>query len=85
MNIAAAKARLPELVDRAAGGEEIILARNGKPKARLVPIVQKKKYVFGAGKGKWKGHEHILDKPLPNEILKAFYQGEVVPAHKDSY
>ena len=71
VNIAAAKARLPELVERAFGGEEIILARHGKPKARLVPIVQKK-YVSGAGRGKWTGVERILDSPLPDDILNAF-------------
>jgi prevent-host-death family protein len=73
INIAAAKARLPELVERASNGEEIILARNGKPKAKLVPIVQKKKYVYGAGKGKWKGAGRVLDRPLPDDVLNAFY------------
>lgn len=77
INIAAAKARLPELVERAANGEEIILARNGKPKAKLVPIAQRKSYVYGAGKGKWKGTERVLDKSLPDDILKAFYEDTV--------
>ena len=84
INIAAAKARLPELVERASGGEEIILARNGKPKAKLVPIVQSKKYVHGAGKGKWKGTDRVLDKPLPDDILNAFYEGAAAPRDKDS-
>ena len=84
VNIAAAKARLPELVERAASGEEIILARSGKPKAKLVPILSKKKYVYGAGKGKWKAIERILDKPLPENILNAFYNGLIVPQDKES-
>lgn len=71
VNIAAAKARLPELVERASTGEEIILARHGKPKAKLVPIA-KRLYVSGAGKGKWKGVERILDRPLPRAVLQAF-------------
>jgi prevent-host-death family protein len=33
-----AKTRLSALVDRAAAGEEIIIAKNGVPRARLVPI-----------------------------------------------
>ena len=74
VNIAAAKARLPELVERASGGEVIILARNGKPKAKLVPIVQRKNYVYGAGKGKWKGAARTLDQPLPDDIVAAFYE-----------
>lgn len=72
INIAAAKARLPELVERASNGEEIILARNGKPKARLVPFAQKRRYVRGAGKGKWYGAEHVVDLPLPPDLLRAF-------------
>jgi prevent-host-death family protein len=38
VNIADAKARLSELVDKAAKGEEILIARDHKPLARLVPV-----------------------------------------------
>lgn len=79
VSITAAKARLPELVERAAGGEEIILARNGKPRARLAPLAQKGRFVSGSGKGKWKGVSRILDKPLPEQVLDAFYAGAVFP------
>ena len=34
-----AKTKLSSLVDRAAAGEEIVVAKNGVPRARLVPIV----------------------------------------------
>jgi len=37
-NIAAAKARLSELVDRAIAGEEVIIARDNKPLLRLAPV-----------------------------------------------
>ena len=40
INIAEAKARLSALVDRAAAGEEIVLARAGKPVARLVSLAE---------------------------------------------
>ena len=71
VNIAAAKARLPELVERAARGEEIIIARNGKPRARLVALAPKPQRVPGRGAGKW---EIIgdLDDPLPDDLLDAF-------------
>ena len=38
INIAEAKAKLSELIDRALTGEEIVIARAGKPLARLVPV-----------------------------------------------
>ena len=38
INIYDAKAQLSKLVARAEAGEEITLARNGKPGARLVPL-----------------------------------------------
>jgi prevent-host-death family protein len=37
VNIAEAKARFSELVEKAANGEEIVIARDHKPVARLVP------------------------------------------------
>jgi len=37
VNLADAKARLSELVERAANGEEVRITRRGKPAARLVP------------------------------------------------
>ena len=38
VNIAEAKARLSELVDKAARGEEVLIARDHKPVARLVSV-----------------------------------------------
>ncbi len=40
VNIYDAKTRLSQLVDRAEAGEEIIIARGGRPAARLVPFRQ---------------------------------------------
>jgi prevent-host-death family protein len=40
VNIYEAKTRLSQLVDRAEAGEEIIIARGGRPAARLVPFRQ---------------------------------------------
>lgn len=40
MNIAAAKARLSELVARAEAGEEVIIARDGEPIVTLTPRVR---------------------------------------------
>jgi prevent-host-death family protein len=71
VNIADAKARLPELVERASRGEEVIIARHGEPKARLVPLQPRPKRVPGRGAGQWT----ILgdfNEPLPLEVLESF-------------
>jgi prevent-host-death family protein len=41
VSLTQAKAQLFALADRAAAGEEIVIARNGVPCARLVPIQQR--------------------------------------------
>ncbi len=71
VNIADAKARLPELVQRAAGGEEIVIARNGRPQARLVPLAPTKPRVPGRGAGEWHVAGDFND-PLPEELLTEF-------------
>jgi prevent-host-death family protein len=71
VNIADAKARLPELVERAARGEEIVIARNGKPRARLVPLPAPKRRVPGRGTGKWT-IVGDFNEPLPPDLLAAF-------------
>jgi prevent-host-death family protein len=38
VNLYDAKTQLSSLVERAAGGEEIIIAKNGRPRARLTPV-----------------------------------------------
>ena len=43
LNIYEAKTQFSKLVDRAAAGEEIIIAKAGKPVARLVALEQKKR------------------------------------------
>ncbi len=48
VNIYEAKTNLSSLVSRAALGEEVIIARNGKPLARLVPLGEDQgRRVFG--------------------------------------
>lgn len=74
VNIADAKARLPELVQRAARGEEIIIARNGEPQARLVPLSPAKPRVPGRGAGQWE-MAGDFNEPLPDELLAAFEGG----------
>ena len=51
VNIAEAKAKLSALVDRALAGEEIVIARAGKPLARLVPVEERQPRQKGAWRG----------------------------------
>lgn len=71
-NIHEAKTHLSRLVEEVAGGKEIILAKAGKPMARLVPYrVEQKPRRPGGLKGKlWVSPD--FDEPLPTEILKGF-------------
>ena len=72
VNIHAAKTHLSSLVEETAGGEEIIIAKAGKPVARLVAI---EKSGFHKTFGIMKGRIHAsddFDAPLPPEILKEF-------------
>ena len=71
LNVAEAKARLSELVQRAARGEEIIIARNGEPQARIVALAPKAARVPGKGSGKWKVSGDF-NEPLPPDLLAAF-------------
>jgi prevent-host-death family protein len=71
VNIADAKARLPELVERAASGEEIVIARNGQPRARLVPLAPPTARIPGHGAGQWEVGDDFND-PLPADLLDAF-------------
>jgi prevent-host-death family protein len=74
-----AKTQLSRLVDRAAAGEEIVIAKHGKPKARLVPLPAKPKRVPGGWEGKvWIAEN--FDDPLPKETERAFYEGEIEPS-----
>ena len=66
----AAKTHLLKLIDRAARGEEIIIARGNKPVARLValdaPAHVLRRRAFGVLKGKLKLPDSFFD-PLPEE------------------
>ena len=53
VNMHQAKTTLSRLVERALSGEEVIIARNGMPLVRLVPVPQKpEKRIPGRSKGK---------------------------------
>ena len=70
-NLYDAKTRLSALVEQAAAGEEIVIAKGGKPRAKLVPIRQAGQRRPGRAKGKiWLAAD--FDAPLPDDVLEAF-------------
>lgn len=72
INIYEAKTQLSDLVERAHNGEEIIIAKAGRPLARLVPLREE---AVKRRPGGWKGKIWIspaFDDPLPDDILDAF-------------
>ncbi len=72
INIYEAKTHLSRLADEAAQGVEIVIARAGKPIARLCRIKPKaKKRRLGVRDGKFKVPEDF-SAPLPEEVLAAF-------------
>jgi prevent-host-death family protein len=71
VNIHDAKTHLSRLVERVEAGEEITLARAGRPVAKLVPYVRRTE---PRQPGLWKGRVIIapdFDAPIP-EIDEAF-------------
>lgn len=72
VNIHQAKTQLSRLVDLAAGGEEIIIAKAGNPVARLVPYIAKGAVRRpGAMRGKIRIKRNF-DAPPPKALLDAF-------------
>ena len=75
VNIHQAKTHLSRLVEEAAEGEEIVIAKHNRPVARLValePSTRPRK------PGGWEGQLWMADdfnEPLPKALENAFYGG----------
>jgi prevent-host-death family protein len=71
LNLYEAKSQLSALVDDAAAGEEIVIAKNSVPRARLVPIKRVVRRKPGGSKGRLRIAADF-DAPLPRRVLEAF-------------
>jgi prevent-host-death family protein len=72
VNIHEAKTHLSRLVERAAAGEEIVIARNGRPVARLIGLQEDDSpRVPGSMRGLITIADDF-DDPLPPDLLAAF-------------
>jgi prevent-host-death family protein len=75
VNIHEAKTHLSRLVDQVASGEEIVLAKAGKPVARLVPLVPPRQpRKLGVLAGRFRVPDDF-DAPLPEEVVGSFEVG----------
>ena len=71
-NVHATRSQLSRLLDAAAAGEEVIIAKARKPIAKLVAIEQKKeRRKLGTLAGRFRVPDDF-DDPLPDEIVDAF-------------
>lgn len=71
VNIHEAKTHLSRLVEEAAEGEEIIIAKAGRPVARIVALPSNKPRKLGLLKGKFTIPDDF-DAPLPDDVLRDF-------------
>jgi prevent-host-death family protein len=72
VNVHQAKTHLSALLNRVLSGEEIVIAKSGRPVAKLVPVTQpRKRRVFGIAEGEiWVAPD--FDAPLPDDLLAEF-------------
>jgi prevent-host-death family protein len=75
VNIHEAKTHFSRLIQRVAAGEEITIARAGKPVARLVAIEAQTRPLGFAREEIWIADD--FDAPLPDDLLKEFDGGEL--------
>lgn len=74
VNIHEAKTHFSKLLERVALGEEVIIAKAGKPVAKLVPLNDEPKTrILGSAKGEFVVPDDFND-PLPKEIEDLFYK-----------
>ena len=71
VNVHQAKTQLSRLLAQVEAGEEVVIARNGKPVARLVGCERRGKRRFGALAGRIAIDDSFFD-PLPEAELSAW-------------
>lgn len=72
VNIHQAKTHLSRLLARVASGEEVVIAKAGRPIARLVPVERRRQHrVLGQDEGLFEVPDDF-DAPLPDDVLADF-------------
>ena len=73
INVHEAKTHLSRLIAQVEAGEEVVIARNGKPVVRLMPVQQRGPREPGSWKGRISIDDSFFD-PLPEDELAAWEQ-----------
>lgn len=81
-NIYEAKAQFSRLIDRALAGEEVVVAKAGRPLIRFVPVEMHGRRVGGALRGLVEIADDF-DAPLSEEELEDFEGGPLDPSPRD--
>jgi prevent-host-death family protein len=79
VNLYEAKTHLSSLVEEVAAGEEVVIAKAGRPMARLVPLQAVSTPRVPGG---WEGKVSVsddFDAPLDREDLASWYETSVEP------
>ena len=71
-NMHEAKSKLSQLVERAEAGEEVVIAKSGKPAVKLVPCKTDKKRIFGQFRGQVYATKDFDSKEVNEEIANMF-------------
>lgn len=71
VNVHEAKTHFSRLLDRAQEGQEFVIAKAGKPVARLGPLGPGKKRRLGLLDGKFRIPDNF-NRPLPDAMIAAF-------------
>lgn len=71
VNVHEAKTNLSRLLSQVEAGEDVVIARSGKPVARLVRFQPQGERQFGSWKGRITLDDSFFD-PLPEEELSAW-------------
>ncbi|MCB1004490.1 MAG: type II toxin-antitoxin system Phd/YefM family antitoxin [Acidimicrobiales bacterium] len=66
-----AKTNLSKLLQRVAGGEDVVITRSGVPVARLTAVHERGRRTFGQDRGRFTIPDDF-DAPLPPDVLDAF-------------
>ncbi len=73
VNMHEAKSQLSKLIEKAMNGEEVVIAKAGKPMVKLTKVkTARPKRIFGNLEGKWEEPDPNWWKPMTDEEAKEF-------------